>query len=253
MITVANEPALQPVADEAASRLRAALETTDRRPLARRTAGIRRHRLARLRPNCADQGVHRVARASRDGAPEPLGPHHGEVAQRVCHRFRGLEHGRVLRSAGALGQVRDIVPDPAAERLRARAPPLPGAGPRPARVPEAEGRRSAPAGTRRARAGSHGRQRAPSRRPRRPARPAVGLCPARRQRSPRRSPASRGWQATRVAPLAGGDVQRACRREVLQLGDDEPVRLGRPDQIASRVPLVPLLALHPAPFEHCSG
>ena len=95
MIAVAGNPALQPVADEAARRLRAALDS-----------------LADGRPGGSPDfwAVHRVAWAARDRTPDAFSPHHDQISQRPRERLRGMHHSRVLRSAGPASQVRDIMP-----------------------------------------------------------------------------------------------------------------------------------------------
>ena len=63
----------------------------------------------------------------------------------------------------------------------------------------------------------------------------------------RRHPPAAAGEPHGVPPLAAGEVERASGREAAHLRCEEPVRLGRPDQLLLRVARVPVLAGEPGP------
>ena len=191
--------------------------------------------------NGGPRGRGRPRRCRRRPARHPLGAHHlevgvGEVVEDVGG---GVEHGRVLRAAGALGQVGRVVGDHEQGAARREGVERP-----------AHGRTTGIGGD--LEVGEHhqvevGRQGSGQRVTDLPVDGVVDL-PALVDGDGR--PVDRGdlpaplGQPAGVASLPAGEVERAARRQRGELGLDELVGAGRPHECRGGVPLVPGGGVH---------
>ena len=179
---------------------------------------------------CAPARRRARRRRTTGGRPAPPATTSTQALEVGEHVVRRHQHRRVLRPAGALGEVGGVVRDH-------RSVP-PGAS-------DADAVRTAPRALvgRQLEVGDDGQvvaTRLPRRRvgarpsDRRRRRPARGPCRARPARSrPRSRPSRAGPARSRCGPRPRRG-RRAARRQVRALGRHELVRLGRPDQLARR-------------------